>query len=106
MSTTICDRCGGEHHWSWVEAFDKFGFGDGDGLVMTDAVVRVLRDAGYTISADPWGFHNVVITSIELNGVERIPEDAKVGYDDPRDYLPASIIALLDATLAEAEVDL
>ncbi len=84
--------------WSWEEAFDKFGFDDGDGLVMTDTVVRVLTDAGYTVTAEPWGSHNVVIFSIkDASGAEQIPTDINLGYDEPRDYLPEAIVTLLDA---------
>ena len=36
------------------------------------------------------------------DGVEQIPATAQSGYDDPRQYLPASIIALLDAKFPEA----
>lgn len=84
--------------WSWEEAFDKFGFEDGDGPVMTDVVASVLRDGGYSVTAEPWGSHNVVICSIkDANGIEQIPSDINLGYDEPRDYLPDAIIALLDA---------
>ena len=82
--------------WSWEEAFDKFGFEDGDGPVMTDVVEAVLRDVGYSVTAEPWGMHNVVIFSIkDANGNEIIPSTVKMGYDEPRNYLPAAIIALL-----------
>ena len=75
--------------WSWEEAFDKFGFEDGDGPVMTDVVEAVLWDAGYSVTAEPWGSHNVVIFSIkDANGNEIIPSTVKIGYDDPRSYLP------------------
>ena len=84
--------------WSWEEAFDKFGFEDGDGAVMTDVVVAVLRDAGYSVTAEPWGSHNITISSIQdASGAELIPTDIQFGYDDPRDYLPDAIIKLLDA---------
>jgi hypothetical protein len=83
--------------WSWEEAFDKFGFEDGDGPVMTDVVERVLTDAGYSVTAEPWGLHNVVIQSIkDAAGTDLIPADINLGYDDPRDYLPAALITLLD----------
>ena len=96
MSITTCPTCGEPHSWSWEEAFDKFGFGDGDGIVMTDSVVGALTRNGYEVTAEPWGSHNITICSIVFNGVEQIPEDAKLGYDDPRDYLPERIIKLLD----------
>ena len=34
MPITTCLTCCGEYHWKWEEAFDKFGFGDGDNLVV------------------------------------------------------------------------
>lgn len=101
MSVTTCTTCGGTYHWSWEEAFDKFGFGDGDGMVMTDTVADVLRDAGYTVTAEPWGFHNVVILSVKRDGQDLIPPTAVVGYDSPRNYLPTAIIDLLDEKLAD-----
>lgn len=83
--------------WTWEEAFDKFGFEDGDGPVMTDVVEAVLTDGGYTVIAEAWGMHNVVIQSIkDAGGAELIPSDIEHGYDDARDYLPNAIISLLD----------
>ena len=95
MSNSICKTCGGSYHWQWEDAFDKFGFDDGDGQVMTDTVADTLREAGYTVSAEPWGFHNVIITSIRHGKRELIPSTATVGYDDPREYLPQATIKLL-----------
>jgi hypothetical protein len=94
------DRIDEAHHaYSWTDE------SDGDGQVETATVVAVLRDAGYQVEWHPWGLHNTVIDSINKNGVELIPESAEVGYDDPRKYLPKSIIRLLDEKLApEAEV--
>ena len=96
MSTTRCTGCGALHEWTWTDAFNKFGFEDGDGLVMTPAVVSLLTEAGYQVETSAWGLHNVIITSIFQDGVELIPGDAKIGYDNPRNYLPKEIIALLD----------
>ena len=60
MPKSTCDRCGGVNlYWRWEEAFDKFGFGDGDGQVMTHVVEHVLRAAGYVVSSEPWGLHNI-----------------------------------------------
>ena len=97
MSITRCKHCGYEHSWSWTDAFDKFGFDDGDGLVMTEAVVTVLGAAGYAVSSSMWGMHNTIISSIKRGRTELIPEGTSVGYDDPRKYLPKEVIALLDA---------
>lgn len=96
MISAECPHCGAEHYWQWEEAFDKFGFGDGDGLVMTHRVVSALETAGYAVVSEPWGIHNVVITSIKRKGKELIPAGVNLGYDDPRHYLPKSIVQLLD----------
>ena len=101
MSTTTCPNCGTTCHWSWEDAFAKFGFGDGDGLVMTEHVANALRQAEYAVTVEPWGCHNVTIASIERNGVELIPlDDINYGFDDPRDYLPEDIVTLLDNAFA------
>ena len=94
---TICESCAALHEWTWAEAFDKFGFGDGDGLVMTSAVADILIAAGYAVETAHWGLHNVIITSIKRDGVEQIPAGTRIGYDDPRGYLPADIAILLDS---------
>ena len=101
MPKSTCDRCGGVNlYWRWEEAFDKFGFSDGDGQVMTHVVVDVLRAAGYVVSSEPWGLHNTTICSIKRDGTELIPFDnATYGYDDPRKYLPTHIVRLLDRKL-------
>lgn len=97
MPIAKCLVCGGAYHWKWEDAFDKFGFEDGDGQVMTDDVVAVLSGAGYSVVAEPWGLHNVVILSIKtVHGVEQIPGTADVGYDSPRAFLPEPIVHLLD----------
>ena len=104
MSSTTCPTCGESHSWSWEEAFEKFGFGDGDGIVMTEHVATALRTRGHTVTTEPWGCHNVTITSIKTKkGKELIPEDINLGYDDPRDYLPKPIIELLDAAFSVAQ---
>ena len=101
MHLTFCPTCSETHTWTWEEAFDKFGFGDGDGLVMTHLVVQALRDAGYRVTSERWGCHNVVINSIRKGRRHLIPDTANVGYDDPRDYLPVAIVDLLDAAKME-----
>lgn len=103
MSTvrSICPTCGHNHYWSWEEAFDKFGFGDGDDLIMTEVVADVLRRQGYTVETTLCGFHNAIIIDINRDGVSLIPDDVTTGYDDPRQYLPEDIVALLDYEFRE-----
>lgn len=101
MSFTTCTTCGNRYEWSWEEAFDKFGFEDGDGLVMTDHVADFLRSTGLSVTVQRYGFHNLVITDIELDGQSLIPETAQRGYDDPREYLPDDIVHELDRRFPE-----
>lgn len=102
MPISTCHTCGGHYQWNWEEAFDKFGFGDGDGQVETDTVVAVLENAGFSVEAMPWGLHNVVIVSIkDRSGTELIPATVSAGYDAPRTYLPKAIIRLLDRKLGK-----
>lgn len=103
MPSCICQNCGAPFHWIWEEAFDKFGFGDGDGQVETATVVDVLEQAGYVVNHDFWSLHNDVISSIKKDGVEQIPENTDIGYDNPRAYLPAAIVTLLDEQLPAAD---
>jgi hypothetical protein len=108
MSLTTCPHCGNQTTWTWDEAFDKFGFGDGDSVVMTDHVAQALRQAGYIVDVAPWGIHNVTISSIKTkHGRELIPFDRiEFGYDSARDYLPKRIVELLDTTFTpDTEVE-
>lgn len=103
MPISECYNCCGDYMWQWEDAFDKFGFGDGDGQVMTHEVIMVLEGAGYTCEAHPWGLHNIVIHSIRKNRMEYMPAECsefQIGYDDPRRYLPEAIIQLLDEELS------
>ena len=105
MATTDCKNCGGTYHWYWEEAFSKFGFWDGDGQVETWRIEDALREVGYETTAEEWGFHNVVIVSIRKDGRELIPkDDIKIGYDNPRTYLPREIIALLDEVFPSEDI--
>ena len=90
-------------YWEWEEAFDKFGFGDGDGVVQTWRVAEALKKAGYQVQITQWGMHNTIITSILDSDIELMPigeKGRKIGYDDPRTYLPDAIIELLDQRFA------
>lgn len=84
-------------YWRWEEAFDKFGFNDGDGIVMTEVVANRLRCAGYVVRTTVWGCHNTIIDRIERDGRSIIPDTANVGYDHPGHYLPEEVVRLLDS---------
>lgn len=103
MSYSVCESCGARYEWHWTEAFDKFGFNDGDGLMMTEVVADVLREAGLSVTVTLWGMHNVIINAISDDAASLIPRHAIIGYDDPRDYLPPHIITLLDEAFPDDE---
>jgi len=82
---------------TWEDAFDKFGYDDGDGIVLTWGVVEFLQSLGYKVEADTWGTHNCVIhTLVAPDGGRDLLEYAIVGHDDPRVYLPEELIKQLD----------
>ena len=56
-------------YWTWEEAFDKFGFNDGDGLVMTYEVADFIGELGYEVEANGWGMHNTIITKLFDNHI-------------------------------------
>ncbi len=87
--------------WEWEEAFDKFGFNDGDGMVFTGLVADFIDSLGYESSFDG-GMHNSYFNSIKdksgknLLSDEVVGDEIDVGYDDPRKYLPESLVQKLD----------
>ena len=82
----------------WEHAFNKFGFGDGlHGL--TYLIVDALDDLGFIAEEKPCGIHNDIITSIKKDDRELMPLDdpkIRIGYSDPRTYLPVELILELD----------
>ena len=96
-------------YWSWEEAFSKFGFGDGESWNGTHLVADFLSSHGYEVQCDHWGSHNYMIFRVrDLTEENRVPlyvdsaEDrehkkaVRVGYDDPRKYLPRNLVRKLD----------
>ena len=106
-------------HWTWEEAFDKFGFGDGDGLNMTHEVAWAIQHAcdqrkkeypkGVDVHTDTWGIHNYMIMDITDKATGKSiykphPDEGgewQIGYDDPQCYLPDWIVAMLDKEFAD-----
>lgn len=96
MPISECDHCRGTYQWHWEEAFNKYGFGDGDCQVETHNVVNGLTEAGYEVGVLEWSLHNTIIVSIKKNGIELIADGITIGYDDPREYLPPELTGFLD----------
>ena len=86
--------------WEWEEAFDKFGFGDGDGWNGTDIVGDFIESLGYDAYRDYWGIHNYMIMKLTVRCgpilISIIPEHVDIGYDNPNDYLPRGLIKELE----------
>lgn len=100
-----CEHCGNSFHWN--NAFAKFGYDDGDGKVETPYIAQILEDAGYSVKYSRWSPHNILIYSIQKNGIEYMPLDNpnfRIGYDDPRNYLPDDIQAILDEKIPSVEI--
>ena len=62
--------------WEWEEAFNKFGFGDGDSWNGTHEVEGEIKSLGYECVTDSWGVHNWMILDIKKDGKSILfPED-------------------------------
>ena len=61
--------------WTWEDAFDKFGFGDGDSWNGTDIVASAIDALGYTAECDGWGCHNYLIVDIKKDGKSILFDD-------------------------------
>ena len=104
METKIAARCGptcGQEistkvHINWPDAFNKFGYGDGDGEVYTYEIAEHIDELGLSCVYKQKGMHKEVIESIKCNGKELIPDATDIGYDCPRGYLPAFIVEHCD----------
>ena len=87
--------------WEWEEAFDKFGFGDGDGWNGTDIVADFIESLGYETQRDVWGIHNYVIMDVMVRcgpiQISIIPLKTNINYDNPHDYLPRDLVRELEA---------
>jgi|688.fasta_scaffold119457_2 hypothetical protein len=98
-------------NWTWEEAFDKFGFGDGDGLNMTDDVASAIagRFPNLDVTTETWGIHNYIIFAItekrnKKSVYKPCPDEGaewSIGYDEPRKYLPDNIVRFLDRTFPD-----
>tara|TARA_S200002703_G_C3691366_1_gene212318 strand:+ start:105 stop:494 length:390 start_codon:yes stop_codon:yes gene_type:complete len=114
--------------WQWEEAFDKFGFGDGDGWNGTHEVEGELESLGYEVETDSWGCHNYMIMDIKKDGKSILFKDIEnrsledwlpeveqrikdrgatredvepLGYEPARNFLPQDIIDHLDKVFNE-----
>ena len=100
--------------WRWEEAFDKYGFGDGDDPRHTSEVVAEIErpikgQPEYVVTGIASGIHNEYITTIRIvnddGGVGALVYDGPFEvFDDLDEYanvlradLPADLVARLDA---------
>ena len=83
----------------WEQAFNKFGFDDGQ-YCLTGNVAHILECYyGYLVEVSSGHIHNDLITSIRKDDHEFMPSETSgytIGYDDPRMYLSNDLVQLLD----------
>lgn len=91
-SSVECHHCRTLHFWHWKTAFK---YCESQILAQTETVAEVLQAAGYELKFDD-SYEPAVIDSMMLDGNELLPEQGLRG-DDPRAYLPAEVVSLLDA---------
>ena len=91
------------YQWIWEEAFYKFGFDDGDGLVMTYDVADFITSLGYDVDVDG-DLHNSMIISILVGGKELLNESTFNGDSNLREYLPKELVAQLDSKFPTEEL--
>lgn len=81
--------------WQWEEAFQKFGFRDGDDPQHNKEVGDFLKDFGYSYHTSS-GIHNGFICALAHNGVRvELPEDDE-DVVDIRAMFPKDVLAALD----------
>lgn len=99
-----CHACGAHIYWAWEDAFYSRSFDEGNGDSETETVAGYLREAGYRVEVTARS-RNPIISSIKKQGVEHVGPDDWYGESDPRDYLAAEVIDLLDKQFPEDQVD-
>jgi hypothetical protein len=82
------------YDWRWEEAFDRFGFDDGDGYCLTQDVANVLENAGCRCCTAQFGAHNTIIHRVILP--DGSPLDNPFAKFSARLWLPAHLVAMLD----------
>ena len=85
--------------FDWREAFDKFGFHDGDSWNGTDLVSDFLEEQfNVKTECDSWGCHNYMIMAVkDQDGKNLIPEENfSHGYDEPDEWMPKEWVEALD----------
>lgn len=91
------------YDWSWTEAFNKYGFNEGETDTYTFEVSDFLADLGYIIETTS-GIHNTYISSLRSpTGVELLAVNKfNVGIDDAEEQLPDVLVDALNQKFGPA----
>lgn len=93
MSVSFCNQCQGTYNWHWQEAFFKISCWSLKSN--TCCVESLLARAGYRVHI-AGGRKRNVIRYIKMNGIDQIPTNARIGHNNPQEYLPPEIVTILD----------
>lgn len=100
----VCETPNPINLCDWEECFSKWGQLDGDGLDYTEEIADFLRSIGYLVKTHQWGVHNYVIRDITASSgvvLQRWSEEPFINPhtidSDPRTYLPAGLVEILDS---------
>lgn len=99
---THCAAC-----WNsvnWLEAFNKFGHGDGEDCVHTGQIARAMEAVGYEAEVLSGCHNDYVVALYDQDKHLCWPRDAThVGYDNPYEELPQPLVQHLDSCFGKPE---
>ena len=81
---------------NWTDAFNKFGFDNGN-RTQTDEVGGYIESLDMEVAFWDYEYYNSVIAHIYHPALKQIvPQRARPGFSNPRDWLPPWLLELLD----------
>ena len=84
--------------WTWEDAFQNYGFNDGNDWCRTFVVVEALEELGYKCETS-YGSHNNYICTLTKDTTS-----IEVGEDNLRRSLPRDAVTFLDQQFGETYI--